>query len=267
MFTPTDRVVVGLSGGKDSIVLTYLLNEIEKRFPNSELITLTIDEGITNYREESIEIATKITEKWGLTHKIYKFKDTFGHTIDEIGKIIKNKELDLLPCSFCGVFRRKLLNIAARELNADKLAVGFNLDDEAQTILMNLIRGDIGRLKRVSGETKKIHAKFIPRVRPLREIHEKEVMLYAYYKNLPIQSKECPYAFTSLRYNVRSAINLLEQKTPNVKYNLVKDMNIISDLLQESDSLQKKRVYECMSCGEPASTTTCKACEIKKLLD
>jgi len=266
MLTPTDTVVIGLSGGKDSVVLTYLLYEIEKRFPNSELITITIDEGIKNYREESIENVNKLTSELGLKNKIYSFRDVFGYEIDEINEIIKDKELDLLPCAFCGVFRRKVLNLAAREFGADKLAVGFNLDDEAQTILMNIIRGDMGRITRISSEPKKIHKKFTPRIRPLREIPEKEITLYAYYKNLPIQSKECPYAHTSLRHNVRSALNLLEEKTPNVKFNLLKDLKILSDLYEDSSLAPKSQIVECVICGEPSSSETCKACELIKLL-
>ncbi|MHA1786525.1 MAG: TIGR00269 family protein [Candidatus Helarchaeota archaeon] len=267
MLAPTDRVLIGLSGGKDSVVLTYLLNEIEKRFPNSKLLTVTIDEGIKNYREESIRIVQKITKDWNLENKIYRFKDVFGYTIDEIKQIITERKLELLPCTFCGVFRRKVLNLAARELNADKLAVGFNLDDEAQTILMNFIRGDLSRITRISPSPKKIHKKFVPRIRPLREIYEKEIVLYAYFKSLPIQSKECPYAFNSLRHNVQAAINLLEEKSPNVKYNLLRNTESLSKIYNTSDLFERKPIYECSKCGEPTSATTCKACELLSIIE
>jgi len=267
MLSSTDLIVVGLSGGKDSVVLTHLLAQMEKKFPNSKLITVTIDEGIKNYREETIEIVKKITQDWNIENKIYSFKKEFGYSIDDINQIILEKKLDLLPCSFCGVFRRKLLNQAARDLEADKLAIGFNLDDEAQTILMNFIRGDLSRMARIAPKPKKISPKFVPRIRPLREIPEKEIALYAFYKSLPMQSKECPYAFNSLRHNVQSSINLLEEKTPNVKFNILKNLHTINELFQDSEIKSIKNLHDCEKCGEPTSSTLCKACELISILE
>ena len=259
MLTSTDLIAVGLSGGKDSVVLTHLLNEMEKKFPNSRLITITIDEGIKNYREETIEIVHKITKDWNLENKLFSFKKEFGYSIDDINQLIKEKNLELLPCTFCGVFRRQILNKAARDLNADKLAIGFNLDDEAQTILMNFIRGDLTRITRISPVPKIIHPKFVPRIRPLREIPEKEIALYAFYKSLPIQSKECPYAFSSLRHNVQASINMLEEKTPNVKFNILRNLETINELFQDSEGMKVKNLHDCERCGELTSSTLCKA--------
>ncbi len=267
MLSSTDLITVGLSGGKDSVVLTQLLNEMEKRFPNSKLITITIDEGIKNYREESVEIVKKITREWNLKNKLYSFKNEFGYSIDDINQIITERKIELLPCTFCGVFRRKLLNEAARNLNADKLAIGFNLDDEAQTILMNFIRGDLTRINRISPIPKIINPKFVPRVRPLREIPEKEITLYAFYKSLPIQSKECPYSFNSLRHNVQSSINLLEEKTPNVKFNILKNLETLNEAFQDSEAIIMKNLQECEKCGEPTSSKLCKACELLGILE
>ena len=88
------------------------------------------------------------------------------------------------------MLRKNILNKAARELGADKIAIGHNLDDESQTILMNYMRGDIGRLKRMIPGT--IQKGMIPRIKPLRSIPEKEVALYAFLNGLPVSMDECP---------------------------------------------------------------------------
>ncbi len=138
-----ERIAVALSGGKDSTVLIYLLKKIFSRRRDIEFIALTIDEGIKDYREKHIRKAKKISNELGVDHFLFSFREEYGFTLEDILRKFRDKAEKRSPCSFCGVLRKKLLNKKARELNSTGIATAHNLDDEAQTVLMNYLRGDI----------------------------------------------------------------------------------------------------------------------------
>ena len=124
-----DNVIVAVSGGKDSLSLLHLLDKYSKKRNNNFLVAaLLIDEGIKNYRDISIEDAKRFCKERKIKLHIASYKDETGKTLDDI----KRKFKDTIACSMCGVMRRYLLNKSSRELKADKLATGHNLDDEAQ---------------------------------------------------------------------------------------------------------------------------------------
>ncbi len=247
-----DRIAVALSGGKDSTVLLYVLNKIFKDRPDIELLAITIDEGVRGYREHTILHAKKTTDELGIHHIIRSFEEVFGTSLDEL---VKKKES--AACTLCGVLRKNLLNKAARELDADKLAIGHNLDDEAQTILMNYLRGDIDRLKRMSPDM--IQPGLVMRIKPLRSIPEKEVALYGLLNNLPVSTDECPYSGEALRNEIREMINNYEVKHPGTKYSLLGGFDAISEALRTRPSTQ---IMECKKCGEPSSEAVCKTCRL-----
>ena len=144
-----DKVLMALSGGKDSVVALHILNDLQER-NIIDLTAVTINEGISGYREEGIKIASQNAKILGVNHRIVSFQEYFGLTLDDM---MKNQALESdnkrHACTYCGVFRRYLLNKKARELGATKLATAHNLDDEAQSILMNVLRGDYLRFKRL----------------------------------------------------------------------------------------------------------------------
>ncbi|MHA1834894.1 MAG: TIGR00269 family protein [Candidatus Baldrarchaeia archaeon] len=261
MFREEDRIAVGVSGGKDSVALLYILSKIERKFPKSELIAITIDEGIKGYREESLRIARKVAKDLDVEHVVFSFKDLFGYTLDSIFEHSLKKEIKLAPCTYCGVLRRKALNLAAREVNASKLATAHNLDDEAQTILINFLRGDVERLARLEPVQSIVHPKFVPRVKPLMEVPENEVSLYVYLRELDFFSAPCPYARYSLRGDIRDFLNKMEEKRPGTKFIVLnthlKLLPFLKQALREKVSLQ-----ECIICGEPTPHKICKACEL-----
>lgn len=244
-----DRIAVALSGGKDSIVLLHVLHKIFPKRPDLELCAITIDEGIKGYREHTLKHAVRLTDELGISHTIKSFKDGFGITLDEL-----TRRKEHAACSLCGVLRKNLLNKAARELGADKLAIGHNLDDEAQTILMNHLRGDVNRMKRMSW----IIPGMVLRIKPLRSIPEKEVALYGFLNNLPVNMDECPYAGEALRNEIREMINNYEVKHPGTKYSLLGGFDAISEALQPP----KTRIMQCKKCGEPGSEAVCKTCRL-----
>ncbi len=262
MLQESDRIGVGISGGKDSSVLLYILKKIETRFPKSSIVAITIDEGIAGYRDEGLKLAAQLASELEIEHHISSFKELYGFSLDEIVEIF-NKASDVIhtACFFCGIIRRRSLNLIARELKADKLAIGHNLDDEAQTMLMNIFRSDIARLARTNLETRQIHDLFVPRIKPLREIPEREIAAYAFFRDLPFHSQTCSYAEGVLRNDIQQVLNEMEQKRPGIKHSILRSGDKIKQLLQI-----KQEIHLCPICHEPATEKVCKFCQVMQEL-
>ncbi|CAI9777928.1 unnamed protein product [Fraxinus pennsylvanica] len=149
LFKPGERIAIGASGGKDSTVLAYVLSELNRRHNYGlDLFLLSVDEGITGYRDDSLETVKRNEIQYGLPLKVVSYKELYGWTMDEIVKLIGLKN----NCTFCGVFRRQALDRGAALLKVDKLVTGHNADDIAETVLLNILRGDIARLDYFSTE-------------------------------------------------------------------------------------------------------------------
>jgi uncharacterized protein (TIGR00269 family) len=261
LFEPNDRIMVALSGGKDSLVLLHILNKIERKY-GCELFAVTIDEGVSGYREEGINISKKITQSLGIEHHILTFKEHYGYTLEEICNIASSKGIKLLGCTFCGILRRRLINKAAIIFKATKVATGHNLDDEAQTILINLIRGDILKMIRLGVKPVKQREGFVPRVKPLRYIPEKEIAIYAYLMGFPLYEKECPYVRASLRDEIRNILNDIENRHPGTKFSIVSAADKLSTLLKDHIG----EVKYCIKCGNPSGKDICRTCEILSMI-
>ncbi len=253
-----DRVCVAVSGGKDSLVLLHILKKLSEKYP-FDLIALTIDEGIKGYRDKAIETVKRNCKLLGIESRVYSFKKELGYPLDEIVK----KDRELSSCSYCGVFRRYLLNKKTRELGCNKLAVGHNLDDEVQTILMNFLRGDLSRFGRTGPYYIYLNERFVPRIKPLREIPEKENVVYALSNNIEVEFSTCPYSGEAYRNNIREFLNKMELEQPTTKYSLLRSYDKIYSLLAKS--LAKKLKY-CEKCGEPTIGNVCKTCEFLEKL-
>jgi len=260
MFKFDDRIAVAVSGGKDSTSLLYILEKIERKFPKSTLVAVTVDEGIKEYRDEALKIAEKNCEKLGVKHHIVSFKELFGYKLDEIVKLMEKRKAELSPCAYCGVLRRRALNIAAREVNANKLATAHSLDDEVQTILLNILHGDPLRLARQKPATEEIHQKLVRRVKPFCEIPEREIAFYAFLRKIEFQSYPCPYAPQALRSDIRIMLNRLEEKHPGMKFTIFRSFERIRPALE--NLAEKEKLGECEICGEPTTGKICKVCEM-----
>ena len=260
MLKPDDKIVVALSGGKDSVSLLHLMSRIEERFPRSELLTVTIDEGIRKYRSDALRIARESSQDLGVEHYVYSFKSLYGHTLDEIADAARQRGRRFI-CSYCGILRRKALNVAARDLGATKIVTAHNLDDEIQSMVMNFLRGD---LNRISGSDKaENHLGLIPKVKPLSEIPERDIALYAFIRKLGFQSFCCPYTESSLRSDVRGFLNMLEHKHSGMKYTTYRSLEKIRTHLTYRDD---RSLRLCELCSEPTSREVCMACQILKEL-
>ena len=250
------KIAIAVSGGKDSTVTLNVINDIFSKRANIDLYCITVDEGICGYRDESLNFVRRNCSKLGIDHYVISFKDTIGKTMDEI--VSMRDELG--ECSYCGVFRRLCLNKKSKELEIDKLVTGHNLDDMAQSILMNFVNGDMQKLARL-GPHKKIQPGLVPRMLPLRSIPEKEVALYAIIKNIEFHDAECPYSTRALRGVFRDIIDSLEYKNPGTKHSILNSYNDIKDILLEK--YPPTDLNKCLKCGEPTSQKLCKVCILK----
>jgi uncharacterized protein (TIGR00269 family) len=247
-------VAVALSGGKDSATALYLTHAYFRRRANVRLIAITVDEGIPGYRPATIERAKELTRTLGIEHVVVSAKENLGVTTDEVARA----RPALVPCSYCGVWRRQLLNGAARDANADVLVLGFNLDDLAQTILMNLAHADLPRLARMAPHTGR-QSGLVPRIAPLASVPEREVYLFAREAGLPFDHGECPHAGAAARNVFREVVWKLEEEFPGTRHALVRTRAQFLDLLDRPELVGAP--MKCADCGEPSSQTRCRSCE------
>ncbi|KAL9445767.1 hypothetical protein AB3S75_013619 [Citrus x aurantiifolia] len=252
LFKPGERIAIGASGGKDSTVLAFVLSELNRRHNYGlDLFLLSIDEGISGYRDDSLETVKRNEIQYGLPLKIVSYKDLYGWTMDEIVKVIGLKN----NCTFCGVFRRQALDRGASLLKVDKIVTGHNADDIAETVLLNILRGDIARLSRctliTTGEDGPI-----PRCKPFKYTYEKEIVMYAYFKRLDYFSTECIYSPNAYRGFAREFIKDLERLRPRAILDIIKS----GENFRISTSTKMPEQGTCERCGYISSQKWCKAC-------
>jgi len=264
MIMPNDHVAVALSGGKDSTVLMHLLARLKKRLP-MKLSAILVDEGIAGYRPHTVKTAKAECRKLGIPLHIVSFEKEFGKKLDAILAARGRGNSAWGACTYCGVFRRTLLNRAALKIKADKLAIGHNLDDAAQTLLMNLMRNEPSRLARfgISGGVAE-GGNLVMRIKPLIRSPEKEVALWAELHGIGIHHMQCPYANEALRQEVRRMLNSLEEKYPGTKFRIFSSFLSIKPALVEIAKKGGLEIPTCPSCGDASSGGKCAAC---KLLD
>lgn len=261
MLKPNDKIMVAVSGGKDSVTLLHILAKMEKTFPEATLCSVTVDEGIKGYRAKAVRIAAKNCRRLGLEHVVVSFKEMYDHELDELVNMVRERrEKGLTPCSYCGVLRRRALNTAAREAGVDKLVTAHNLDDETQTMILNIVHGDAPRIARVKPMLTVVHPKLIQRIKPLCKVPEREVTLYAYLRKIEFHDMPCPYARGALRNDVRTMLNRMEQKHAGTKFTIFRSMERIRPALEAM--VKEEKLRDCKICGEPTVGEVCKPCQM-----
>jgi cytoplasmic tRNA 2-thiolation protein 1 len=264
-----ERVGVAVSGGKDSLSLLKILHELNsgsRSNSSSELVALTVDEGVAGYRDEAIEHARAFCEDLGVEHVLVSYSELFGFSLDQA--LDWKDERELSSCSMCGVFRRRAIDEAAVRAKVDVVATAHNLDDYVQTFLMNLLHGDVERLGWLDPSTYDDDFP-VRRVKPLTEVYEEEVALYAYLSKIPFQSASCPYMHEGLRSEVRDYLNELEAKHPGVKNVLLRSALDVTSRLgkaERSDDAAPKTTVPCAKCGKPSSKGICGVCRMTEIV-
>jgi uncharacterized protein (TIGR00269 family) len=264
MLDSSDTVLMGISGGKDSFVLLDVLSQLHDP---SKLIALTIIEGIPGYnRQDELDFVKKATMERGVEHIVVSFKDAVGFSLSELVNLSNEKRLGISACTFCGIIRRRIINYYARQLGASKTATAHNLDDEAQTLLINIFRGDTSRLVRQHPLAPVPSKKLVKRIKPLRKIYEWEAATYAYYSGYRFQNVECPYIIyqPTVRARIRRWMIMMEKEEPGIMLRLLNSFDEVVSQRLLSRSGSTLLLNECKNCGEPTSPGReyCKTCEL-----
>jgi uncharacterized protein (TIGR00269 family) len=177
----------------------------------------------------------------------------------------------MAPCAYCGVFRRDVLERYAEALGADKLLTGHNLDDEAQTAMMNFLSGDVNQIAKhfdaslgAFDERSETHdERFVPRAKPLRDVPEKEVALYAHLTDLPVHMAECPHASEAYRGEIRDLLLKLEENHPGTRHSILSGYEELARLAsEESRDGGGPPLGECERCGAPTTRELCRKCQL-----
>ncbi|MDO8428098.1 MAG: TIGR00269 family protein [Candidatus Diapherotrites archaeon] len=263
-----EKIVIGVSGGKDSMTTLHILGKYYSK--SNPIEALMIDEGIHGYRDSAVQVGINMCKQLDIPYKVVRYQDEFDLSMDKIANLIeKNPDLGT-TCSFCGVMRRQLLNKYSREMGADKLATGHNLDDEVQSVLMNITQNSYDSFIRTGATTGiKSFQGFIPRIKPLYEIPEKEIIAYTAFNNIEHYSHDCcPHSWQAKRNDFRKILNDLETKYPGTKYGTLNFFNAVKDKLRtiEVDKIKTLDMEYCKECGEPSAKAKCKACEKIEIL-
>lgn len=254
---PGDRIAVGLSGGKDSTALLVILSRLLPSWPAASIVAITVDEGIAGYRADTLRAAETLTGWLGVDHRIVSFRDLIGSDLDTL---LAGREAQ--ACTICGILRKKALADAAREAGATAIATGHNLDDEAQSVLMNAFRGDLPRLVRTTGTG--TSEAFLPRIKPLAAIPEKEIAAYLFVQGLFSVLPECPYTKYALRAGVRTLLSDYESCHPGTMQNLVKSKRTIKRYCAGTPVMEP--LHHCRECGDPCSGALCQVCRLRHSL-
>ncbi|KAJ8127895.1 hypothetical protein O1611_g5740 [Lasiodiplodia mahajangana] len=219
LFFRGERVAIGASGGKDSTVLASVLKTLNERHDYGvDLVLLSIDEGIKGYRDDSLETVKRNATQYEMPLKIVGYDELYGWTMDQVVETIGKKG----NCTYCGVFRRQALDRGAKMLGIKHVVTGHNADDVAETVLMNLLRGDLPRLSRSTSIVTGSNASEVKRSKPLKYAYEKEIVLYAHHKKLDYFSTECIYSPEAFRGSARSLIKNLERVRPSAILDVVR---------------------------------------------
>ncbi len=257
MFTPDDRVLVAVSGGKDSLSLWDILWQLGYNV-DGVYIALGIDGGF-GYSQKSQALCEKFADQRGLKLMVIDAPQQIGVTIPELAKVTqrgKNK-----PCSVCGLTKRHLLDRVALERKYDVLATGHNLDDEAAVLFGNTLNWHIGYLHRQSPVLPARHAGLVRKVKPLCRFYEREMAAYALVRGIEYIYEECPHAEGSTTIYYKSLLNQLEADRPGAKLSFylsflqAKQRGLFAQPQEGEEGVGAggERLYTCPSCGGPTT--------------
>ena len=253
MIKNNELVCVAVSGGKDSLALLHILHQMSKNH-NFRIKVITIDEGIPNYRNEALEIVKGFCGKLNVDHLVYSYKDMFDLTLDNALSLRENEKMS--SCSICGTLRRRAMDYAAKDIGADVIATGHNLDDNLQSFLINMLSGDTSKIGWMDPDTSK---NSLRKIKPFCEIYESEIVFYAFTNEIPFQIEPCPHMNEGIRTEIREFLNSLEGQRSGIKNNLFNSFLKISAIVKDSNN-KERRI--CLNCGNECTGKICSVCNL-----
>lgn len=252
LFTKEDRVLVAVSGGKDSLALWEMLARLGYK-TEGLYIDLGIDESI-GYSARSREYAQKFADQSGLKLNTIHLAGNYHETLPEMAMRTKRGREN--PCSLCGLVKRYLFNQATLDGGFDALATAHNLDDEAAILLANTLEWSLEHLSR--GQPLLPEAPgFARKVKPFARVYEFESAAYAFLRGIQWMPDECPFSRDSKQIYFKSNLNEWEDEMPGTKlrfynnYLKALDAGAFPERQEQAPALEERR---CPNCGQPTTT-------------
>jgi uncharacterized protein (TIGR00269 family) len=252
MIEPHERVLVAVSGGKDSLALWDLLLDLGYRADG-----LYLGLGIGEYSGESGRCARAYAQRRGVTLLEVDIPAQFGFDIP--GAAVATRRV---PCSACGLSKRHLFNQAAIDGGYDVIATGHNLDDEAAVLFGNVLRWDEGYLGRQlpvlpGGDG------FARKVKPLVRLGEREMAAYCVLTGIDYIVEECPNAVGNKHLGYKEALNAIEDQSPGSKAAFYFGfLDRAATRFAETAATEREELHPCASCGAPTTAEVCAFCKL-----
>jgi tRNA-5-methyluridine54 2-sulfurtransferase len=250
MFTPEDRVLVAVSGGKDSLALWDVLRRLGYRTTG-----LYINLGIGEYSAESQRKAVAYAGSEGADLLLADIPGDYGVNVEELARVTGR-----VPCSACGLSKRYLFNKVARDGGFTAVATGHNLDDEAAVLLGNLLHWQTEYLARQAPVLDSTHPALVRKVKPFFRIAERETAAYAIIRGIDYIVDECPNSVGARSLLYKEALNVLERTAPGTKQSLYWGfLEHGRPLVQGRDPVDLR---SCLHCGQPTTGEICAFCRM-----
>jgi uncharacterized protein (TIGR00269 family) len=253
MFRRSQRVLVAVSGGKDSLALWHVLIKLGYRADG-----MYIRLGIGDYSRRSQAKAEAFAAKHGLTLQQVDLKDAQGFAVPDLLDARSGK-----PCAACGTVKRYHFNKVAADLGYDVVATGHNLDDEAATLFGNVVHWNTDYLARQGPVLESTHPKLVRKVKPLYRLGERETAAYSIIERIDYILEECPMAAGAKSLAYKSMLNALEEGQPGAKYGfLVGFLKHGRAAVHSGGFDQASDLHDCARCGQPTTADLCAYCRM-----
>jgi tRNA-5-methyluridine54 2-sulfurtransferase len=252
MFSHQERVLVAVSGGKDSLALWDILYRLGYQ-SDGLYIGLGID-GEIGYSDESLRCSRQFADERGLHLITVDVEQEHGETIPQIaGRTTRGKEK---PCSVCGLTKRHIMNRVARQGEYQVLVTGHNLDDEAAVLFSNTMNWSASYLVRQGPVLEANGTGMVRKAKPLCRFYEREMAAYALLGGIVYIYDECPYAAGAKSIYYKEILNKMENDRPGAKLSFYLSYLQAKEagLFAENADRGKVDLHPCPSCGQMTST-------------
>jgi len=253
------RILVGVSGGKDSISALYALSALREEF-NLEISAVHIDLGFPGV-ESCYEIFERACKRTGARQHVISLKEEYGFTIPDLTEKVRTL------CQACGVVRRYLLNKLAWEEKYDFVATGHNLDDMVYFAFNNLITHNISFLNTLDSVLPPIpRFKLVGRIRPLFWLNDVDSLTYLKVIGAEYCTRKCPYHKKTKQIFIKPLFDDIQKKWPQSKVNLITSLRKLVRLSSITDR-REENMRLCSRCGYPSRLEVCSFCRLREMVE